>query len=92
MEKYEELNKKILAQLNQAKELSHTFNNHIKDEKDLEVEFLKEYKGKNITLITPEGEIQGILEDINRFRIEINNKKSTIFYNKSSLLGFYAKA
>lgn len=84
--------KKVVDVLKRAKDLSHLFNHYLKDKADLEEEFAAAYIDKEVVLICDSYEITGILKDINRFRIEIQTEDGLKFYNKSQLIGFYAKA
>jgi hypothetical protein len=90
MSSVNEIYEKTISVLSQAKELSHTLNRYMKEKPDFEETFLNEHRGKEISLMTPEGEIRGVLEDINRFRIEVNVDSHIRYYNKTALLGFYA--
>ena len=83
--------KDVVRTLNQAKKISQVFNEHLKEKLDLENQFFKNNKDKEIVLILKEEEISGVLLDINRYRIELKVNNKSIFYNKSQILGFYAK-
>ncbi|HCL56047.1 MAG TPA: hypothetical protein DHW82_03445 [Spirochaetia bacterium] len=85
--------KDTVSLLRRTKELSHVLNESLKKETEaLENEFLQANKGKQVILITTSGEVKGILEEINKYRIEISDKGQVFYYNKNSLIGFYAES
>lgn len=85
-------NNKLVELLGQAKALSRELNRFMKEKNHLEEEFLSQYRGKPVVLLTLQGEERGILTDMNRFRVEIASEGREKFFNKGSLLGFYAEA
>ncbi len=87
-----DLYKEVIKVLNDAKQLSHDLNSHMRDKVDMEELFLKENKGKNIALILENSEVEGILDNINRYRVEIVSDGEKRYYNKNMLTGFYAKS
>jgi len=86
------LSKETIRILNEAKNLSHALNQHMKEPEELEEEFLTLFKGKEVVLMDREGETQGQLDDMNRYRIELLVEGKKRFFNKNNLLGYYAKA
>jgi len=83
--------KKVVELLNTAKNLSAALNHAIKEKNDLEEDFLKKNQGKEIVLIAENSETKGILENINRFRIEIKTPEGIKYFCKTGIVGFYAK-
>lgn len=83
---------KIKQLLSRAKELSHQFNLHMKEKPDFEQSFLKKNQNKPVVLITSQGEREGILKDMNRYRVEIEGSNGMEYHIKNTLLGFYAKS
>jgi sRNA-binding regulator protein Hfq len=75
----------------EVKDIVKKINNAEKALGNNEYDFKKQFSGKNINLVTKYGKnVQGILIDIDKYRVllKINNK--TKYYYKHSLLEYYA--
>ncbi|HOJ49537.1 MAG TPA: hypothetical protein PKW55_01855 [Spirochaetota bacterium] len=83
--------KEILDTLTEAKEISTQFN-RLLIEKNFEKEFRDKNIGKNIVLITNnEGEKEGKLINIDKYKIILEINGQEYCYYKNALIGFYAK-
>lgn len=82
---------KTLQLLNKAKALSQELNKWMKEKNHLEESFLAQHKNKPIFITTLKGqEKQGILKNMNRFRIELEINGKEYFFSKGNILSFYA--
>lgn len=92
MQEQTQEHQRIVGLLSAAKTLSSALNHAMKEEKNLEEDFFRQNKGKNIVLITDKEEVTGELQDINRFRIEVKTSEGIKYFCKTGLIGFYANS